>query len=177
MTATTEPGFNQAPSIAQHLSFFYTGLESCLEKKFKLSGIGAPDKTDKYHQAILAQAIESKILPPSCAPELKDLLGFRHIARHGYGLRFRLEEVKYKAATAGKVWKEITDYWEAQKAGANPNAWMKDVAALNQPADPGLRSSTVPEEIPKTPSPGQIAQSQQAIRDQQKRPSGDGKQD
>jgi hypothetical protein len=36
MTATTEPGFNQAPSIAQHLSFFYTGLESCLEKKFKL---------------------------------------------------------------------------------------------------------------------------------------------
>ncbi len=116
LTATTEPGFNQAPAIAQYLSQFYTGLESCLEKKLKLAGIAAPAKTDRYHQALLLQAITANLIPPSCAPVIKDLLGFRHFARHGYGAEFRLDEIKQKAANVEKAWKEMKVYWEALQA-------------------------------------------------------------
>lgn len=161
MTATTEPGFNQAPAIAQFLSQFYTGLESCLEKKLKLAGIETPGKTDKFHQALLAQAIKSDLVPASCAQEIKDLLGFRHFARHGYGAEFRLDEVKQKAANVEKAWNEMNAYWEAQKAGADSN----------EPARPRQ------EEIPKPPGPEQIAQMQQATQDRQKRQTGGGKKD
>jgi hypothetical protein len=95
------------------LSQFYTGLESCLEKKLKRAGIEVLDKTDKYHQALLFQAIKSNLIPAACEAEIKDLLGFRHFARHGYGAEFRLDEVKQKAANVEKAWKEINFYWKA----------------------------------------------------------------
>ena len=115
-TATTEPGFNQAPAIAQFLSQFYSGLESCLEKKLKLTGIETPGKTDKFHQALLSQAIESGLIPASCVAEIKDLLGFRHSARHGCGAEFRLDEIKQKAGNVEKAWKEMNAHWNRKAA-------------------------------------------------------------
>jgi hypothetical protein len=112
-TAAAEPGFNQVPALAQFLSQFYTGLESCLEKKLKLAGIEVPAKTEKYHKALLLQAIESRLIPESCANDIVDLLGFRHFARHGYGAEFRADEVKQKAANAEKAWGELKAHWQA----------------------------------------------------------------
>jgi hypothetical protein len=65
-TAASESGFNQVPALAQFLSQFYTGLESCLEKKLKEASILLPDKDDRYHKALLSRAISSKLIPPSC---------------------------------------------------------------------------------------------------------------
>ena len=112
-TAATEPGFNQIPALAQFLSQFYTGLESCLEKKLKLAGLDVPAKGETYHKALLLQAIHSKLIPPSCANDVVDLLGFRHFARHGYGAEFRADEVKQKATNAEKTWNELKALWEA----------------------------------------------------------------
>jgi hypothetical protein len=110
-TAANESGFNQVPALAQYLSQFYTGLESCLEKKLKEAGIPLPDKDDRYHKALLGRAISSKFIPPSCTDITLDLLGFRHFARHGYGANFRPDEVRLKAEHAAKAWGELKAYW------------------------------------------------------------------
>lgn len=112
-TAIREPGFNQAPAIAQLLGQFYTGLESCLEKKLKLAGLAVPDKTDKFHRALLMEAIKGSFIPPACVDDVVDLLAFRHFVRHGYGAEFRIDEVKQKAASAEKTWNVLKPLWNA----------------------------------------------------------------
>jgi hypothetical protein len=119
-TAASEPGFNQVPALAQFLSQFYTGLESCLEKKLKLASIEVPAKDDRHHKALLLRSIESKLIPPSCTDAIVDLLGFRHFARHGYGAEFRADEVKQKAANIEKAWSEMKSFWEVSKPDGNP---------------------------------------------------------
>jgi hypothetical protein len=118
-TAASEPGFNQVPALAQFLSQFYTGLESCLEKKLKLAGIEVPAKDDRHPKTLLLRAIESKLIPSSCTDAIVDLLGFRHFARHGYGAEFRADEVRQKAAHVEKVWSEMKSFWEDPKSEEN----------------------------------------------------------
>jgi len=115
-TSAAEPGFNQVPALAQLLSQFYTGLESCLEKKLKLAGAGMPAKSENYHKALLLRAIESRLIPPSSTDVIVDLLGFRHFARHGYGAEFRAEEVRNKALNAEKAWNEIRSSWDSAES-------------------------------------------------------------
>lgn len=111
--AGEEPGFNQSAALAQYLSQFYTGLESCLEKKFKLAKMDLPEKSSQYHKELLTLAIKSQSVPPQCSEFLFDLLFFRHFARHGYGSDYRLGEVKDKAAKAQGLWPALKGHLES----------------------------------------------------------------
>ena len=131
--AATEPGINQAPALAQYLSQFYTGLESCLEKKFKLVKIQLPGKSNQYHKDLLTLAIESKLVPENYADFLDDLLTFRHFARHGYGAEFRVDEVRDKAANTEKAWTELKPILEGPLPDGIAANWMKKLATLHEP--------------------------------------------
>jgi hypothetical protein len=112
--ASQEPGLNRPAAMAQYLSQFYTGLESCLEKKLKLKAIDLPTKTDRYHKALLKLSLDEGLLLPSCAHITTDLLSFRHFARHAYGADFQPKILDQKAIDTEKAWSEIKSLWQAE---------------------------------------------------------------
>ncbi len=126
--ASQEAGINRPAAMAQYLSQFYTGLESCLEKKLKLKAIDLPAKNDRYHQALLKLALEEGLLPPSCTKIAPDLLSFRHFARHAYGADFQPQILDQKAKDTEKAWSEIKLLWKAELESSVETGGTKDPA-------------------------------------------------
>jgi hypothetical protein len=123
------------------LAQFYTGLEKCLEKKFKLADIPLPHKSDRYHKDILALAVQAQFIPPQCVEAVDDLLGFRHYARHAYGREYRVDEVREKAAAIERIWPEL-------KKHLPPSAdQLKDAVAVKQ-AQGEFKSKVETEDVP-----------------------------
>ena len=110
-----------AEAAAYELARFYTVLEKSMER-ICLAFENHFDKRHDYHERLLQRlvldlpGIRPAFVPAGELPVLRDLKGFRHIARHAYDLQLRPDRLEELAAGAARI-------------GAAYPAWVGNFAA------------------------------------------------
>lgn len=99
---------------AQLVGQFYTGLESCFEKILKLLACPVTSGNEQFHKELLLAAGKAELFLSEHEVLLKDLLGFRHFSRHGYGMDLRGEEIQAKALLIEKAWPSLKTNLESK---------------------------------------------------------------
>jgi hypothetical protein len=88
-------------ALAFQLERFYTAVESVLARILRTLDGDVPGGPDSHVELLRAASVEVEglrpaVLPEEATPLLRELLGFRHYARHGYDVapeRQRIDEL------------------------------------------------------------------------------------
>lgn len=90
------------------LHHFYTGIESSLARLAATLEGSEPSGPDSHARLLALSALEVPGVRPAWFTQeqvdvLRELLGFRHFFRHGYGARYRPERIRELAQLAIQV--------------------------------------------------------------------------
>jgi hypothetical protein len=103
--ATEAPAVMRTLALAFQLERFYTAVESVLSRILRTVDGDVPVGPDSHVEILLAASVEVEGLRPAVLPEdamtpLRELLGFRHYARHGYDVAPQAERIDELATMA-----------------------------------------------------------------------------
>lgn len=98
----------RALALAFQLERFYTAVESLLTRILRTLDGDVPEGADSHRELLRAAGVPVTGLRPALFPAeildaLRELLSFRHYARHGYDSVPKLVRVEELAATAATV--------------------------------------------------------------------------
>jgi hypothetical protein len=106
-TAPSGPDVNAMRPLAMAfvLERFYTAAESIFRRALQAIDGDVPAGPDSHQEILRAAAVEvaglrTAILPPAAVPLFRELLAFRHYARHGYDVGPELPRVEELARIA-----------------------------------------------------------------------------
>jgi len=105
LAASPDAGAMRALALAFQLERFYTAVEGLLARTLRTLDGDVPAGRD-WHLDLLRAAsvpiegLRAAVLPSDVLPDLRELLGFRHYARHGYDTPPVTERVVDLAAVA-----------------------------------------------------------------------------
>ena len=112
-------------ALAFQLERFYTAVESVLTRILRTIDGDVPGGPDSHVDLLLAASVEIEGLRPAVLPAeamvpMRELLGFRHYARHGYDVapqRERIDELAHVAvATCDLVDRALVSFQGSLRA-------------------------------------------------------------
>ncbi len=95
-------------ALAFELERYYTAVEATLVRVLRSLDGDVPDG-DRWHSELLRAAsvpiagLRPALVAPEAAAELRELLGFRHVARHGYDVEPELPRLTVLAARVARA--------------------------------------------------------------------------
>jgi hypothetical protein len=119
--ATTEASEREVLIPAALLHHLYTAIERVLSRLALAFEGSEPMGPDSHRRLLNLAGAEVRGVRPAWLPAqqvevLRDLLGFRHLFRHGYGATYRPERLRELAALAVRHWPDIHRSLDAARA-------------------------------------------------------------
>ncbi len=98
----------RALALAFQLERFYTAIEATLSRVLRTIDGDVPSGGDSHHELLRAASVAVDGLRPAVVPQhavadLKDLLSFRHYARHGYDVTVKPRRVEELAVVCERA--------------------------------------------------------------------------
>ena len=94
--------------IGALLHNMYNGMENILKQALCAKAIDIPEG-GAWHQQLLHEAMNQRIISQQCGDELKTYLAFRHFFVHGYSLDLESERLKRLVKNAPAVYTHFKD--------------------------------------------------------------------
>jgi len=93
--------------VATFVHNLYNSIENILKRMLTAKGKSLDTHSSFWHQELLQNAVDEKIISSQLATTLKSYLGFRHFFVHAYGVRLDTEQLLPLAINASKVWQDF----------------------------------------------------------------------